>query len=86
MDVTQVSGVSLLYVHASKPRLQLKCKCEVAFDTRISIRCFHSLVKRITDVLLMSTLHVRGSERWNSLFAHPVGETFNYSASVSRPE
>ena len=47
---------------------------------------FHSLLRGTIVVLLMSTLHVRGSERWTSLFAHRVGETCNNSASVSRPE
>lgn len=51
----------------------------------ISMSFFHSLVKRIIDVLLMSTLHVRGSEGLKSLFAHTVTEMSNNSASVSRP-
>lgn len=49
---------------------------------------FHSLVKRIIDVLLMSTLHVRGSEGLNSLnssFAHTVAEMSDNAASLSRP-
>lgn len=34
----------------------------------------------------MSTLHVGGRERVNSLFAPTVGEAFNNSAALSRPE
>lgn len=37
-------------------------------------------------VLLVSTLHVRGSERLNSLFAHTVTEMSYIAASLSRPE